>query len=344
MPYCHKCGTKLDEDAKFCYKCGTAVGVPETTTPTRHVRTPMYVPAIALAAVLVVGMFAALAFLPIHSISFTQAEDAPFEAGITDLNLDFDADTANVNIRFEHLTDKLVTLNVTASGGVGIFAPADLLNVTFDETRTGSQLQVISTVRRASPWPWDIWLNVTCDLHIDPSMIANMIVTTKTGNIILNTDAGAVFNDLTLTTTTGGIQASLGPNVVIKGDIVARTTTGGVDFSWNNANATTNALVDIGTTTGAVNINVAQNNPLPANITMNAQATTGGITFTITIRNSVGAIVQSTNTVGGVTADPAGFTGTASNLQSSNYPADCNLNVTLRNTTGQIHINATYTP
>jgi len=25
LPYCSKCGTKLEEDAKFCIKCGTAV-------------------------------------------------------------------------------------------------------------------------------------------------------------------------------------------------------------------------------------------------------------------------------------------------------------------------------
>jgi hypothetical protein len=344
MSYCHKCGAKLEEDAKFCPKCGTPVGVPTATTPTRHVKTPLYIPVVALVAVLVVGMFAALAFMPIRSVSFAEAKEVPFETGITDLSLDFDADTANVNINFEHLTGKLVTLNVTATGGVGLLAPSDLLNVTLDHASIGSQLTVTSGVHRASPWPWTVWLNVTCDLRIDPSMTANLIVTTRTGEITLNTEAGAVFNDLTLTTTTGEIQASLGPNVVINGDVVVRTTTGGVDFSWNNVNATTNALIDVGTTTGGIDMNIAQRDPSTANITMNAQATTGGITFTTSIRNNIAAQIQSTNTLGGMDADKVGFNGTPSQMQSINYPANSNFNITLRNTTGHIHIDATYTP
>lgn len=77
---------------------------------------------------------------------------------------------------------------------------------------------------------------------------------------------------------------------------------------------------------------------------MNAQATTGGITFTISIRNNVAALIQSTNTLGGIDAQNVGFTGTPSQAQSNNYPASTNFNVNLRNTTGHIHINATYLP
>jgi hypothetical protein len=344
MPYCHKCGAKLEEDAKFCHKCGTPVGVPAAATPARRVRTPIYVPVVVLVAVLVVGMFAVLAFMPMRSVSFAEAREVPFETGVTDLSLDFDADTAQVNINFENLTEKLVTLNVSVTGAVGILAPSDLLNVTFDHTSIGNQLRVTSGVHTVHGWPWTIWLKVTCDLRIDPSMSMNLTVLTSTGKIAMNTEAGVVFNGLILKTTTGEVEANLGPNVVVNDTIVLRTTTGGVDFSWNNANATTNALVDVKTTTGGIDINIAQINPLSANITMNAEATTGGITFAIAIQDSVAAKIESSNTLGGISADKVGFTGTNSQIQSSNHPASSNFSVNLKNTTGHIHINATYTP
>ena len=35
MPYCSKCGTESDEDAKFCPKCGTLAG-PQVIEPETH--------------------------------------------------------------------------------------------------------------------------------------------------------------------------------------------------------------------------------------------------------------------------------------------------------------------
>jgi hypothetical protein len=341
MPYCHKCGAKLEEDAKFCHICGTPVEAP-TTMLVRRVGTPIYVPVVILVGILLVATFAFLAFLPVRSVYYNTTRQVPFEAGITDLYLNFTADVAQVNVNFERLTDKLVTMNVTADGAVGLLAPADFMNVTFDNTTVGSQLTVTSEVHKTGFLP--ILVSVTCDINIDPSITANLTITTVTGGITLNTTTGTTFSGLTLTATTGQIQANLGTNNTINGEVSLKTTTGAIDLSWNNENAMSTRAVGVQTTTGSININITQSNPLSSNVTANADATTGGITFTIAVHDNIGAKIQSTNTLGGISVDMTSFNGTPSQMQSTNYPAAANFNCTLKNTTGHININATYTP
>jgi len=38
MPFCWKCGAKLDEDAKFCPTCGTPVAPPATKPEKRRIK------------------------------------------------------------------------------------------------------------------------------------------------------------------------------------------------------------------------------------------------------------------------------------------------------------------
>jgi len=345
MPYCHKCGAKLDEDAKFCHVCGTPVGVTPATRFERRPRTRVFIPSMFLIALLVMAMVVVgFLFLPVRAVKFTQSEEVAFHPGIEMLNLNFSADIAQVNVVFEDLADRLVTLNVSATGDVGILAPSDPLNVTFDHAFKGNKLMVISRVNGVAGWPWLFGLHVVCDLRVDLSMRVTMNVKTSVGKIVMSTKTGVVFDSLKLEAITGGVEASLVSNVAVNGDVSVRTTTGGIDFSWEDVNVTGDALVEVGTTTGGVNVNVTQNRGLPANVTLNAEATTGGVRLDMTIHDNVGANIESSTAVGGIDVHKTGFSGTKSPLQSDNYPASSNFIVSLHTTTGGVNVNATYTP
>ena len=343
MPYCWKCGAELKEDDKFCPACGTPVGAPKVEPERRMKRKPISTLAIVLITLFVsAAVIVAIAFLPIRAVDITESRDAPYQTGVDTLDLDFTADVAQVNVAFEDLSGKLVTLDVSVTGRVGVFGSLDVLDLTFDSTTDGNVLTVTSEVDIISRYSWS--LNVTCDILIDPSMKASLDVKTSTGGIILNTQAGVVLDSLSLEATTGGVEAKLVENIRIDGDISLMTTTGSVKLSWDNVIVTKNLLVNGITTTGGVNVDINQDEELAGNITLRAEATTGGVDLTIAIQDDVGAKIESSVTTGGIDIDrQVGFSGTESSLQSDNYPANTNFDVTLKTITGGIDIDAEYT-
>jgi hypothetical protein len=346
MSYCRKCGAQLDEGAKFCHVCGTPTDVTAAPRYERRRRrmpiltTTIILIAILLTAFIVIGLFT---FIPIYAVNVKESREAPYRAGIKTLNLNFTADIAQVNITFESLTGKLVVLNVSATGGVGMFASPKAVNVTFDYAVNGNVLTVTSKVDTTHNWPWSPWLHVACDLHVDPSMNTSLNAKTSVGTIFMNTKTGVVLNALSLEAITGGIEANLAKGVIVNGNISVKTTTGGVDFSWNNVKAKNNITVSAKTTTGGIALDVLQNETIPANVTMDAEATTGGINLNMAVHDSVGAYVTSSTTIGGINVNKNGFNGTKSPLQSSNYPAESNFIISLKTTTGGVNIDAEYT-
>lgn len=344
MSYCAKCGAKLDEGTKFCHVCGAPVGV---TTVTKHEvrrsRTPFYMSAIILIAILVtVLIVGALVFLPIRAVNLASSQSAPAQTGVDTLNLDFGADMTRVNVMFKNLTNTVVILNVSARGGVGIFAPANPINITFSHIVSDNIMTVTSRVYRTGGWNWLFGLNVVCDLYIDVDVNLGLSVRTSVGKIAINTTDEIALDSLYLETTTGGIEVKLEQNVRLNGDVFIRTTTGGVDFTWFDVKVANNASVGIRTTTGGIGINMVQDDRLPASVTMTVEATTGGIDFAMAIHDGVGAWVESSTSVGGISVDKTGFSGTKSPIQSDNYPTSSNFLISLKTTTGGINLNAAY--
>jgi len=350
MPYCRKCGAELEAEAKFCHACGTVIDVaasPEfgRTRYARSYRSPVRVftfilIAILLIAFVLIGLFT---FFPIRAVSVKESEYAPFNASIRTLSLDLTADIAQINILFDNLEDKLVVLNVSATGAVGMLAPSSVLNVTFDHVFDGSTLVVDSRVVTTYSWARLSSLKIVCDLYVDPSMEMSLNVKTGVGKVSMNANRSVVINALRLEATTGGIEASLAKHAGVKGNISMKTTTGGIELNWDNAETIANAAVQVKTITGGIVLNIKQNSTMPANVTLNAEVTTGGIDLTLAIKSNVGAEITSKTTIGGTRADKNGFNGPDSLLKSSNYPASSNFIVALKTATGGIDIEADYT-
>ena len=349
MPYCRKCGAKLEAEAKFCHVCGTSIDVVASprfgrTRYARRHRSPVLVSTFMLIAIFLIafafiGLFT---FFPIRAVNVKESKHVPFNASIQTLSLNLTADIAQINILFENLADKLVVLNVSATGAVGMLAPSNVLNVTFDHTFDGSTLMVDSRVATTYSWAWLSSLKVVCDLYVDPSMNMSLNAKTGIGKVSMNANRSVVFNALRLEATTGGIEVNLTKHAIVNGNISMKTTTGGIEFLWDNAEATINVAAQAKTTTGGIALNIKQNSTIPANVTLNAEASTGGIDFTLAIWDNVGAEIASNTTVGGISVDQNGFSGTDSLLRSDNYPARSNFIIALKTSTGGIDIEADY--
>ena len=85
MPYCHRCGTKLEENAHFCQKCGTPVVTLPPPTPASTITYPTTPPnrnnslllaiMIVVAIVIAVIIIGAIIFLVFH-MSFGQTNSS----------------------------------------------------------------------------------------------------------------------------------------------------------------------------------------------------------------------------------------------------------------------------
>jgi len=345
MPYCRKCGTELDETAWFCSACGTPVAVAAPVTKqTAPERRPIHVlPVAILIAVLVsAGVIGALLVLPVSPVHFNQTNPVP-EAGMDDLFFDLQVDVAQVNIVFKDLPSNVLMLNVTADGSVGIFEdPDQTVSVTFTYQATNNSIVVIANVSLVAQWSIFNDLNVKCDVYIDPSADLTLQVRSSVGNIHLVADSEVTLESLRLEATTGNIDVSLSEDAVVAGYVSLRTTTGTVWFEMDEADVSRDISVNLQSTTGGVNVDLAASRMLSGNVTVNARATTGSVNLDMAIDGNVGARIESTANLGGITSDVKRFSGNESPIQSNNYPAGSNFLVDLRTETGGININAVY--
>ena len=345
MPYCRKCGAKLDDDARFCPTCGTAVAtIAVATKPTAPKRKSVYILPVAILIALSVSavVIGSLLVLPIYPVHFNQTKQVP-ATGMDNLFLDFQVDIAQVNITFEDLPDKMAVLNVTVDGGMGIFDdPNRAINVTFDHIATNNSVAIFARVSQNSLLPVLHNLDVKCDIYIDPSANATLQVHSNIGNIVVDEDTKGILQRINLETSTGSIDVNLSGGAVAAGSISLRTTTGRVQFKMDEADVAGNMSVNLQSTTGAVNADFTAVHRLAGNITVNARTTTGIINLDMAIDGDVGARIASATNLGTITADVKSFSGTQSPIQSNNYPAGSNFLVNLRTETGGIGINAAY--
>lgn len=351
MPYCRKCGAKLADDARFCYVCGTqATPVPSQPKPATSVQTRPQVrraglptAAIILIVILVLSLVAVfIVLLPFQPVEFSQSNEAS-AANVNLLRLTVSADTASINIMLRDLPgNQRAATTITATGWRGIFGTDEPLDLSFAERTEDTTLVYSVNVSRAEGWAVFDTLNVTCDVYVDSSVSLVITITTDTGTIMMNSDEEATFQNLVLRANTGSVEASLKEGTTIAGDFSLETITGSVQLLWDDAKFNGNVPVSVKAITGSVNVNINQTSQLGGNVTLNAEATTGSVNLAMKIENDIGAKISASTTLGGIDVEQEGFSGDEAPLQSNNYPAGSNFDVTLRATTGGININAVY--
>jgi hypothetical protein len=351
MSYCRKCGAKLDDDARFCRVCGTAVAyVPSTTRPPspgqprRPTRRPGFPLALTIIIVIAALVVAALvvAAVPFQPVNFSQSNESSAR-DVNSFRLILNSDVAAVNIIEKDLPgNQRAATNISATGWKGFFGSDRPLALSFSEDTNASTLTWFVTVSRAEGWSVFNALNVTCDVYVDPSLPIEILVHTDTGAVTLNADREATFQDLVLQANTGSVVANLREGTVITNRIVLEATTGSVQFAWDNAMASQDAQVNLRASTGSVDVNVTQISQLQGNVTLNAETSTGGVNLNMDIQNDVSARISATSSLGGIDVQQKGFSGNETPLQSSNYPAVSDFDVTLRTSLGGININANY--
>ncbi len=344
MPYCRKCGAILEEE-RFCRNCGKAVVTlayaPSNAQPHRPIRRePVLIVGIIIIAILIsAAVITALIFASVQSYSFGQTNEVVTQPNVTVINLNFKADNAKVNILTQNYSNDAVAIYISGSGSKGI-GTKNPVQIIFTNQTEGYTLTVNSHVTTSGFFAGTP--KVTCNIYLNPSMSLNLNVTTETGQVILTSNDSATFQSLNLKSTTGEVKAYLQNDTVIAGDIFLKTTTGAAIFTMNQANVEGNRTFNLQTTTGAVDMQIDENQTLDGNLQVNASAVTGSVDLSMNIDNGVGAKIESHTEIGSINTNVNNFSGNKSPIQSNNYPSQSNFIVNLKANIGSINIDATY--
>ena len=345
MPYCRRCGTKLDEDAHFCHKCGTPVVtfVPPAAPakPAKPLRKePLVILAIALIAILVAAVIVtAIVFAPLYPVNFNQTNQDN-HPNINTLNLNLQASAAQVDILTQNITDRNIFIITSASGYRGIFGSTNPVNVTFTNETVDDVLTVNAKVTDTNG-PFTSNLHVTCTVYVNPALNLNLNVTTQAGKITLSAEKSVTFQSVNLRANAGSVEATL-QNATITGNMSLETQAGTVYFGLSQANVQGNQTVNLHSNAGSVNMDITQTRTLQGNLQVNAVTDLGSVNVGLQIDRGVGAKIVSQTSLGSIHSDLHNFSGNQSPIQSDNYPAASNIEINNRTNLGSININAVY--
>jgi hypothetical protein len=346
LPYCRRCGTKLDEDAHFCHKCGTPVATylppPPPPTPIKPIRKKtVIIAAIALSAILIVGLIVVtLLSAPFSTMNFNQSYQDN-SSNINRLNLNVQIDEANVNVFTQKVNNSNYILTLTGSGSKSPFGDGNNdspIIVAFHNGTANDVLTVAANITKSAAFSR---FNMECNIYLNPAIKLNLNVISKAGQISLTADKPATFESLNLQANAGNVQTNL-QNVTIIGNVILETQAGTVDFRTNQIIIEGNNSIDLHSNAGSINMDITQTKILRGNIQINASTDLGSINIDLVIDGDVGAKIISQTNLGSINVNEQHFSGNQSPIQSDNYPAVSNIEINSRTNLGNININTVY--
>jgi uncharacterized membrane protein YvbJ len=345
LPYCRRCGTKLDEDAHFCHRCGTPVAVyvppPARAVPDRPIRKePVVIAAVALIAILLVAVVVvAIIAAPTGSVNFNQT-DLDSHQGINTLNLNFQADNAQVDIITQNIPSQNILIITSASGSKGILDSNNPVKVTFTNETQNNVLTINTKVTEANGF-FKNNFHVTCTIYVNPALNLNLNVTTQAGKITLDSEKPAVFQSVNLQAKAGNVEVNL-QNATVPGNFVVKTSAGSVYYGLSQVSVLGNQTVDLQSNAGSVTVDITQTKTMQGNLHVNARTDVGSVNVNLVIDGDVGAKLVSNSSLGSIHTDTQNFSGDQSPIQSNNYPAASNIEINSQTNLGGININGAY--
>ena len=347
MPYCRKCGTQLDEDARFCRKCGTPISAsynyppaspPAPPTPLR--KDPIFIAAIVLVSILIVGVFVVALFsAPFATVNIEQSVQEN-TANIHTMNLNFQSSAAKINIITQKINNNNYFISLEGSASKRIFDDDTGNPVQLNQYGNDADGVLNATVILEESSAFSR-LNLVCNIYVNPELNLNLNITSNAGQISLTADKNPNFQYLNLVSSAGQVQANL-QNVTISGNLTLKTQAGTVDFRVNQAKVEGNNSITLQTNAGSVNMDISETKTLQGNLQVNASTNLGSINLGLVVDSGVAAKITSQTNLGSIHVNQQNFSGDQSPIQSNNYPAQSNLEINNKTNLGSINIDAKY--
>jgi hypothetical protein len=349
LPYCRRCGAKLEDYDHFCPKCGTpALAYTAPASPTQAARTvtpikkdPIIAGGIALIVILIVAVVAvALLAAPLGTWNVNKSLTDQ-SSNIHALNLNFETDVGQVNVIALKVDNNNLGIYVVGNGSKGVFRSVNNpISVSFENTTEGDVLTINSKVNVETASSMNI--NLGIQIFVDPALILNLNVTSHAGQVSFSVDKSTTLQSLNLSTNAGAVDVTL-QNVTITGPISLKTNAGTINYRVNNVKVVGNCTAELHSNAGSVNPYFTQTKALGGNMQVNVQTNLGSIDLALAIDGDVGAKITSETSLGSIhVKSDSNFHGDLSPLQSNNYPATSNIDVDCHANIGSVNIDANY--
>ncbi len=349
MPYCHKCGEQLDEGARFCHKCGAEVitytpAVSPPSAPPAKYRPWHKDPLIVVTIGLVVILLSAVVIVAFLSASITpwhfEQQRQDNSPNVNTINLNFETDIGQVNI-IPLDSNNNILIHVLANGSRGIFGSTDIpIEISFDNKTSGDTLTVTSKVAVENRLSFRSAL--TCTIYVKPTLNLNLNVTSQAGQVSFSVDKEAMIQSLNLHTNAGEVEANLQGNTKLSGNVSVTTNAGSVNFRMSEIQIDGNCTVNLNSNLGSVYADVTQTVTMQGNVKIDAATNAGSVNVGLEIDGGVGAQFVSHTNLGDIDTELNNFSGNETLIESNNYPAPSNIEITTNTNLGGINIQATY--
>jgi hypothetical protein len=355
MPFCRRCGTKLEEEARFCHKCGTPVFVatypapppPQTAYKPSQMKPwhkdTLVVATISLVSILVVAVVAAaLSTAPLGKWDLSESLEDKTE-GVKNVSLNFQTNVGQIIIFTQEMGNNNIGIYIQANGSRGLFGNHDNpVNITFDNQTVGDVLTVNSAVHVEDAVTSRA--KVQCMIYVNPSLILDLNVSSTIGQVSFTGNQNATIQNLNLLAVTGEVETNLDACVIVAGNVSLSTTTGAVNYRMSQTFIVDNCTANLRSVTGEVNMDITQTKTLDGNLVVNSEATIGGINLGLTIDSGVGARISSdTGGFGEIHTDLNNFNSNDDLVQSANYPSASNIEIYNKiHAFGSVYIQASY--
>lgn len=274
-----------------------------------------------IVVIIVVVALLALIIVPFREASIDEARQAPLVEGVESLNLTIEMDRGSVEVRFIDNATNAVAMSVRGTERSGLLGPGEQANVTWADSSSGNEQVVTASVRLGNNQGLFFTSNINCTVLIAKQLRTALTVTNGLGAVEVVADDGVVLTSADIRASTGGARLVMGANATLDGPLTMETSLGGIDLEWTDAVATDAARFALRATTGGINVDIFQYEPLGESVTVNATSNLGGINLAMDLRGNNSARVQSSAQLGGVNVERQdGFEGTNEDLSSQNYP------------------------
>ena len=185
---------------------------------------------VIIVAVLVVSITRVVItfFLPIKPSTWINKRGDRSRGGVENLYLDISGELGNVELVFDDLDDRFLTLDVHIAGGTGILEDPMQYNLNFDFEISGVDLEVEVDMDEGNTFQGIGFLNVDCHMVIHDALRSDLKVTMGVGSVVMETLPFSNLTGIDVRTSTRSVEVNFVPGTTMLGNMSLITSIGSV--------------------------------------------------------------------------------------------------------------------
>lgn len=285
-------------------------------------------------------------FLESRAFNINELKDVPMVPGAESITLNVMASVGELEVYFAPLDGKAAEVIAEVEGKASYFGNDEPLNLTLEHYYDAASKRMTVDVgfNAYAPWPYYSLDRTQFTVVVNSSLRTALDLKVTTGGINVTTVPGVVLEGLSLNATSEGTVVALNNGTVLAGNVHIHTATGGTQFRWYNVSVQNYPVVVLSESSGIINVTIQQHQPLNGSVEVKAVDVMGGIKFKLDLSGINSAEINSKrgdfiNNGGFIDSEPP------SPFRSNNYddPDTHRFNVQLNNIIGGIMVDGRWT-